>query len=67
VSKATKKAGIEGNVSPHWLRHSHATHAMRRGGELALIKETLRHSSIATTGCYLHARPDDSSAVYLGP
>lgn len=65
VSKVAKKAGIEGNVSPHWLRHSHATHAIRRGAGLALIKETLRHSSIATTGRYLHAMPDDSSAMYL--
>jgi integrase/recombinase XerD len=66
VGKAAKRAGIESNVSPHWLRHSHATHAMRRGADLALIKETLRHSSIATTSRYLHARPDDSSAMYLG-
>lgn len=66
VSAAAKKASVEGKVSPHWLRHSHATHADRRGAPLALIKTTLRHSSIATTGRYLHANPSESSAMYLG-
>lgn len=66
VSAAAKEAGVEGKVSPHWLRHSHATHADRRGAPLALIKTTLRHSSIATTGRYLHANPSESSAMYLG-
>lgn len=66
VSAAAKNAGVEGKVSPHWLRHSHATHADRRGAPLALIKTTLRHSSIATTGRYLHANPSESSAMYLG-
>ena len=66
VSGAAKRVGVPGGVSPHWLRHSHATHAMERGAELALVQKTLRHSSVATTGRYLHARPNDSSALHLG-
>lgn len=66
VSKAAKNAGIEHPVSPHWLRHAHASHAHARKTDLALIRDTLRHSSIATTGRYLHARPNDSSALHLG-
>jgi integrase/recombinase XerD len=31
-----------------------------------LVKATLGHASVATTGKYLHARPDDSSALHLG-
>lgn len=31
VKKAAKKASLSKDVSPHWLRHSHATHAKRRG------------------------------------
>jgi len=30
-----------------------------------LVKETLGHASVATTGRYLHARPTDSSSLYL--
>ncbi|MDQ3360965.1 MAG: tyrosine-type recombinase/integrase [Actinomycetota bacterium] len=66
VSKAAKDAGIDRAVSPHWLRHAHASHAHARKTDLALIRDTLRHSSIATTGRYLHARPNDSSALHLG-
>lgn len=66
VKKAAKKAGLSKDVSPHWLRHSHATHAKRRGADLDLIMRTLRHASLSTTGRYLHADPSDSSAMYLG-
>jgi integrase/recombinase XerD len=54
-------------VSPHWLRHAHATHAMEQGGAgVHLVKATLGHASVATTSKDLHARPDDSSALHLG-
>lgn len=65
VRSAAERAGIEGNVSPHWLRHSHATHALERGASLPLVSDTLGHSSRAITGRYLHARPDDSSGLHL--
>lgn len=65
VRKAAQRAGLELDVSPHWLRHSHATHALERGAPVHLVAATLGHSSIATTGRYLHARPTDSSSRYL--
>jgi integrase/recombinase XerD len=65
VLKAAKRAGLEGKVSPHWLRHAHATHALDRGAPIHLVQATLGHASVATTGRYLHARPTDSSARYL--
>lgn len=66
VREAAHRVGIEGNVSPHWLRHSHASHSLERGAPIHLVQKTLGHSSIATTGRYLHANPADSSALYLG-
>ena len=65
VKAAAKRAGLEGNVSPHWLRHAHASHSLERGAPLHLVQETLGHSSVATTERYLHTRPNDSSAMYL--
>ncbi len=65
VASAAKKAGIEGNVSPHWLRHSHASHALERGATVALVRDTLGHESESTTSKYLHANPQDSSGLYL--
>jgi integrase/recombinase XerD len=49
----------------HWLRHSHATHALERGAPIHLVQATLGHASVATTGRYLHARPTDSSSRFL--
>ena len=66
VRAAAERAGIEGAVSPHWLRHAHASHALDRGAPIHLVQATLGHASVATTGKYLHARPGDSSARYLG-
>jgi len=66
VKAAAQKAGIEGNVSPHWLRHAHASHSMDRGAPLHLVQANLGHSNPATTGKYLHARPGDGSGRYLG-
>jgi integrase/recombinase XerD len=65
VKRAARLAGIKAAVSPHFLRHSHGTHALRRGADLATVRDTLGHESIATTGRYLHARPEKSSGDYL--
>jgi site-specific recombinase XerD len=66
VKRAARLAGIsELPVSPHFLRHSHGTHALRRGADLATVRDTLGHASIATTSRYLHARPEKSSGDYL--
>ena len=65
VRRASKRAGIEKAVSCHWLRHAHASHALDRGAPIHLVQATLGHSSIQTTGRYLHARPTDSSSRYL--
>ena len=65
VASSAKRAGIQGKVSPHWLRHAHASHSLDRGAPIHLVQQTLGHSSVATTSRYLHARPSDSSALYL--
>lgn len=42
-------------ASPHWMRHTHATHALMRGAELTTVRDNLRHASISTTSIYLHS------------
>ncbi len=41
-------------ASPHWMRHTHATHALSRGASLTSVRDNLRHASISTTSIYLH-------------
>lgn len=42
-------------ASPHWMRHTHARHALARGADLLSVRDNLRHASIATTSIYLKA------------
>jgi site-specific recombinase XerD len=42
-------------ATPHWMRHTHASHALQRGAELTAVRDNLRHSSLATTSIYLHS------------
>jgi integrase/recombinase XerD len=65
VYAAAKKAGLEQKVSPHWMRHAHASHALDRSAPIHLVQGTLGHASVSTTGRYLHARPTESSSFYL--
>lgn len=52
-------------VSPHWFRHAHASHALQKGADLELVRDTLGHESIETTKTYLHAQPGKSSSYYV--
>lgn len=65
VRRAAERAGIEGKVSPHWLRHCNASHALARGCSIAVVRQTLGHASLASTSEYVHAKPEDSSGLYL--
>jgi len=65
VRRAAERVGVAAAVSPHWLRHAHASHALDHGAPIHLVQATLGHSSVATTSAYLHARPGDSSAHFL--
>jgi len=65
VYAAAAKAALAKKVSPHWMRHAHASHALDRSAPIHLVQATLGHASVSTTGRYLHARPSESSSFYL--
>ena len=65
VKDAAKRAGVNWGASPHWLRHAHASHAIERGANMALVRDTLGHGSVAVTNQYVHARPGESSSEKL--
>jgi integrase/recombinase XerD len=67
VREAAERASVPNwaQVSPHWLRHCHGSHAIDRKAPLTVVRDTLGHSNIAVTNEYAKARPDSSSAHYL--
>ncbi|WP_370589452.1 tyrosine-type recombinase/integrase [Tychonema sp. LEGE 07203] len=65
VKAAAVRVGLSEKASAHWLRHCHASHALNRGAPIHLLSQTLGHASVATTSKYLHAKPNDSSGLYL--
>lgn len=65
VKAAAARADLPAGVSPHWLRHSFASHALDNGAPLPLVQAGLGHASVATTSKYLHARPSDGAGRFL--
>lgn len=49
-----KKAGVEGNPSPHWMRHSYATERIHEGVDVLDLMSELGHRNVETTMVYLH-------------
>ena len=66
IKDAAMHAGVNEDVSPHWFRHSHATHARASGEQLDVISSTLGHADPSiTASIYVDLAVEKSSALAL--
>ncbi|MDO4519677.1 MAG: site-specific tyrosine recombinase XerD [Eubacteriales bacterium] len=60
-----QSAGIEGDITPHTLRHSFAVHMLQNGADVKSVQEMMGHSDISTTQLYLNFGKNKMRDVYM--
>lgn len=59
-----EKTGSKKTISPHQLRHSVATHMLKRGADLRSLQLLLGHENIATVQIYTHLEKSHVRTIY---
>lgn len=64
IKQWAKRLGVPGDVHPHTLRHSFASHLLESSGDLRAVQELLGHADISTTQVYTHLDFQHLAQVY---
>lgn len=64
LKQYAKAANLDGNITPHTLRHTFATHMLRQGAPLRSVQELLGHANISSTQIYTYLTNEHLREVY---
>jgi integrase/recombinase XerC len=64
VKQWASRKGVPGDLHPHTLRHSFASHVLESSGDLRAVQELLGHADISTTQVYTHLDFQHLARVY---
>jgi integrase/recombinase XerC len=64
IHRWAQRRGLPGDVHPHTLRHSFASHLLESSGDLRAVQELLGHADISTTQIYTHLDFQHLARVY---
>jgi len=61
-----KGAARLAKASTHWLRHTHASHAIAGGMPIEVAQQNLGHASLATTTVYVKTEGPKPAILHFG-
>lgn len=64
LKQVVTKAGLPDSISPHVLRHSIATHLLKKGANLRLLQMALGHEQLQTVQVYTHVEVSHLRKLY---
>lgn len=65
LARMIEKSALNGNIYPHKIRHSFATHLLNNGADLRAVQELLGHSSLSSTQVYTHVSKEFLRKTYM--